>query len=115
MWRVTHRSNDICVLSRLSNDLLSLIYKELHRDTLLRCFKDISISMEWDDELQILVSVPNSVRSMFNYREFDERKCLRPIYKINIRYGTVRAYWCGLPSKYWFSSGLNCITGFKEV
>lgn len=57
-----------CMLHKLCNDVLLIVYRQLHRHALNECFKEINSRLQWNQNKNIYVGIGSSMDYRANWR-----------------------------------------------
>ncbi len=97
-----------CLIDRVCNDIVLIVYRLLHRDNLNKCFQEINKLLQWDKNVQVY-------RSRYyadyraNWRNLSQQNHFANEYIFGIwSYGMPKVP-AKLPERYCFSSGLNTL------
>ena len=99
------------IISAIPNDVSLLVYRELHRHCIRLCLQEMDIMLEWREDVSWYRLRNGKTERAFNFRQ--SPKQVWEIYYLAKQNITVRKTGSNLPRRYWYSSGLTSVYGYK--
>lgn len=104
-------------LNRLPKDVRKIIARELHRDQIKLCEREINDVLYWDEsKLQYVLNEKRNYQA-FNFRNMKRHFSWitsQRIFRLNLATKSITSMDCEVPLRYVYSSGLSSLKGFKD-